>query len=238
MNQHETYQAKRHSLLQRLAKLRQMTCENGCTESEAAIAAQKIAAICAELQMSETEATIKANAGRCRLAIFNHDAETIAWTSALNGVKRLFNVKIWNSHEYIQIGKLQKKIRVIRILGLPDDVDAALALTEIIYCAIITSTIQWLSQANSKRHVNDFQFGMATRLNQRVVELMPVVNKVQALVVLKHQIIEEEFETLGYKLHSSRKTITNPFAFAAGTRAADNIALKQHAEVGQTLRLK
>lgn len=76
-----------------------------------------------------------------------------------------------------------------------------------------------------KRKRADFAAGMIARLQQRIDELKPKMQTGRGLMVLKDQLVKDEFAKLGIRLHNvnSGRTRLVPQAFARGFAAGAHV---------------
>ncbi len=217
---HIAPQNSRDALITRVRKLSKMTTANGCSESEANFAAEKIAAIMAEHALTQDELSIKADAAHCiqdEFIFFGKDFGE--WYALTGAIARLYSCRTWGSYErnedILGLG-FSTQVKPFVFYGFATDVCAAISTMSICFTAVATEADR---QRSKKR---DFGMGMVARLCQRVNDMKKVVPTGTALIVLKDQLVTAEFTKLGLKLGkaraSTRKIDSAAYAkgFAAG----------------------
>lgn len=222
----------RNEVISRIQKLQKFTTQNGCTEHEALRAAEAIARLVDEHQLSETE--LRREQSTCRNGTDGYVGPT-QWAITTPAIGRLFSVVIYTESDNISIGGLSMPVTRLHAFGYPTDVEAALAMTQLCYTAIATETEQW--RKNHKGQALSFRTGMAARLKQRIYDLIPRRNST-ALIPLKNQLVKQEFAKTGVYLRSAtHSTARDRNAFAAGQAAANRVALNREARIGSTKRI-
>jgi hypothetical protein len=234
----------RDSVISRIQKLQKMTTERGCSESEAVIAARKVAELIAEHNVNDTELRLRTDAKGClhdELLIFG--VQTTGWLSVTAAISRLFSVQSWYSKEFedpFGIGLVERRLSV-HYYGYPEDVAAAVAMTSICRVAIETELIRW--KKNSKGNNESFRIGMASRLYERILDMIPTTqpSNSRSLIPLKNQLVNEEFakycreNRLRLGTEGGRH-IRDHSAYSAGRRRAENVSLRGRKEVGSSQR--
>jgi hypothetical protein len=237
--------AQRDAIIAKIQKLRAMTIQNGASENEASVAAAAIARLMAEWDISQSEADVRREASRCGQDYFCILRESPhEWRQVEIGIKRLFHLKVWASQfseDILGLGWPQYFTK-ISFFGLPADVEAGRSLAEICHTAIANESLaesNRMGRAKGKaQYLASFRYGMAERLKERIIELIPVVPTGTGLIVLKNQLVTEEFAKLGISLRNEGIRIQlNPTAFAAGQTAAGRVNLGQSRQVSGTKAL-
>ena len=237
---------ERDSIVNRCRKLSQMTIANGCSEAEAAFAAKKLAALMAEHNVSQSEYSIRRDAAQCLKdeLVFMEDSIS-DWATVCLGIQDLYSTKAWMQNFYedvLELGIPQKIVKVY-YFGLPADVAASIAMTQICAAAINTESIAWGKENKLKGRgkalkLKSFRLGMAVRLKEIIRGLKPQVQTGTALVVLKNQLVTEEFAKLGMKLGKARSAgVADPTAYAAGQQRANSVRLGHASEVSGTRQI-
>jgi hypothetical protein len=228
----------RDAIIARIQKLRAMTIAAGASETEAAFAAKRIAELIAEHSIGETEFTLTRDRLSCtrdRFAVMASAPEE--WRAVMHPIKQLFSVKAWGERELSDILGIGRPIelKVYHFFGFPADVAAAVSLAEICQLAVLgavlpaTKALGAPTRGNAKRlWTASFRTGMAQRLAERITALIPppVMSQGTALIVVKDQLVTEEFAKLGLRLvPRSFGTVADPHALAAGRAAAERVDL-------------
>jgi hypothetical protein len=222
MTQATSQQASRETLATRVRKLQKMTTQAGCSESEAAFAASRIAAIMAEHALTQDELSLKEDAAHCIKDEFIFWGSDFGdWRGLQGSIARLFGVKTWAglSREEDELGLgFTTRVKPFVFFGLANDVTAAIATMSICFSAVATTA------ERERRKRQDFAAGMIARLAKRIDELRPKVQTGTALIVLKAQLVNAEFAKLGLRLVSARGSRTvDPAAFARGFAAGAHV---------------
>jgi hypothetical protein len=232
----------RSALIERIRKLSRMTVAAGATEAEAASAAALLAKLMADHSVGWDELKLKAAAGEClsdHVSSFNPRFDD--WMQLGGGIAKLFEVKCWldrSTEDLLGLGFAQQSCKII-YFGLPEDVAAAVAMTQIVAAAVhveagafATGLPRGTKSAEAERKIKSFRAGMIARLGARIVELTRAARAVrptgQALVVLKDQLVSAEFAKLGLSLGtwSPRRSALDSDAYAKGRAAGDRANLR------------
>lgn len=234
------------SILARIRKLSAMTVANGCSETEAAFAMQKLNEIMAEYNPTEQE--LRAEATRCEGQVLRTmDKDYRDWWKILTPIAKLWGCHSWH-HCHIEdlFGLGQPQVfNEFHFFGIPTDATAAMSMTAMCFSAIQTEASAWTKlqrkcAKSSERNelLRSFRVGMADRLQERIIAMIPLrpeMSTGQGLVVLKDQLVNAEFAKLGLKLHygSTATREVDPRAYAAGQAAASNVNISPGQSVGR-----
>lgn len=232
----------RDAIISKLRKLSSMTTANGCSEAEAQAAAAVIARLMAEHAISQNEYSIRAEAASCTQDFFLDVCSELAdWTLVCKPIAKLFGTKAWASaktEDLLEIG-LPITYHQITYFGLPADVAASLAMTTIISMAINTESTSWRKTHRGK--AQDFRMGMIDRFIERLAGLTPppVPSSGTSLIVLKDQLVTEEYAKLNMRLRANNRRFTTPNtpAYAQGRAAADRSDLGRGQRLAQGPKL-
>lgn len=213
----------REKLAARIRALRAKTVENGCTEAEALAAAEKLAQLLADHNMTMDEADLRAS------PFAKHDHQgggTVGlklWKVA-NAVADLTNTRTW-------AGGRSAPSR-ITFLGLSHEVEVAAYLLAICERAMQTEarklmrTVQHLPQIKQAAKVVPFVDGMADRLASRIRDMIPPAQTGTGLIVLRNALIDQEMARQGIRLETgAARRPLDTAAYHAGQRAAEGVAL-------------
>jgi hypothetical protein len=229
----ETTPLSKDGLAQKLRALKNMTVANGCTESEALIAAAKAAELLERYGLSLQELKAAAPDHVCDSDSVScgrrhtHEAQFLA-----PNIAEFTNTKIWLSRTGTDVR--------LTFFGLKADVQIASYLFIVFRTAIETEwAIYWWSHkrehyAHGKTVRKSFLMGMINRLNARLSTLIeaaksgPALSESRELIVLKAQIVEKAFRHLNLRLEKSRRTTRGYFdsrAYAAGQLAGEKVSI-------------
>jgi len=227
----------RDALIGRLQKLSKFTVQNGCTEAEATAAMAKVAELMAEHNIQQTELSVRVEAAGCVKEMFTEIGRGYSSLSGMTvAIGKLYNVKPWieqGSSDALGLGFHVDTISVT-FFGLKLDVAAAIATSEIITMAVQTELAKFTEQTKRSRQGKreradldaSFRQGMSQRISQRLADLLPSQQTGTGLVVLKNQLVIQEFNKLGIHLSSARQiTGGNSAAYAAGQAAGARVDL-------------
>jgi len=218
------------TIKQKIKALSKMTIENGCTEAEAMVAAEKLSQLLdqhglslADVKAGESEETKLGRdewtQGKSRL----HDGVMRVATA----IARLFDCKCWQNRG------------TLIYFGFPQDTAAAEAMTQLIHDAMEREWKAFKKEygdrydaAAFRRWRSSFITGMALRIRERLTEMKQQraqrTSDSRALVVVKDQIVEAGFkeETAGLHLRARRSLTAGrdrgvrDAGYAAGSRVA------------------
>ena len=230
--------ASKDSLVQRLQALQNMTVANGCTESEALVAAGKAAELLERYGLSMQELKAAApnqlcdqNSVNCGRPRHTHEVQFLAPVIA-----EFTKTKTWISRTSTEVQ--------MTFFGLKPDVQIALYLFNVFRAAMETEWTLYFVCYGVEQHFNrrtarrSFMLGMTKRLRARICELIekakgaPVLSKSREIVVLRAEIVEKAFKDLNFRFKKSRKTkfaLFDSEAFIAGELAGDNVSISSGA---------
>lgn len=235
--------ADRERAIDRIRKLRRMTVANGCTEAEALLALQRIAELIATYDLTDSEVNLRQDRGSCTKGLYSELRSTHAdWTLVCASIAKLFHCRAYQEFVFEDVFGLGTKEKILQVVffGYPQDVEACEAMTEICYTAINTESGKL--KRPRKLILQSFRQGMIQRLRERIKDMaiaQAPVSGSTALIVLKDQLVTEEFAKLNMrfrKTHTSTMSVDES-AYAAGQAAADRVNLGNRAYVGATKRL-
>ncbi|MCA3270145.1 MAG: DUF2786 domain-containing protein [Thalassospira sp.] len=228
-----TDMAELDKILARIKALRSKTVEQGCTEEEALLAANKVAEMLDHYGLSLTEMDIEQQ--QCASDIIETDRKrTAAFDSCLNAIAAFCDCRFW-------FQKSREDTYRHVFFGLPADVAGARYLYERISEAFKTETDAYkksaayldLPSAVRRKATESFQMGLARGRNDKIRRLKD--ERVQAmqknagrnLVVVKSKVIEDDLESLGIRLTATKKRGKSilPEAYESGLVSAETIDL-------------
>lgn len=216
----------REKLAARIRALRAKTVENGCTEGEAMAAAEKLAQLLADHNMTLDEADLRAS------PFTRHDHVGVGavglklWKVA-SAIAALTNTRTWTGGREAPTG--------ITFLGLSHEVDVAAYMLAICERAMRTEAsnlmrgVRHLPQIKQAAKIVPFIDGMADRLARRIREMIPPAPTGTGLVVLRNALIDQEMARQGIELEDggpARRPLDTA-AYRAGVAAGDKVALNR-----------
>lgn len=215
----------REKLAARVRALRAKTVENGCTEAEAMAAAEKLAHLLNEHNMTMDEAELRASPFATH---DHHGTGTVGlklWKVA-NAIEALTHTRAWS-------GGRNAPGRVT-FLGLAHEVEVAAYMLEICDRAMRTEaqrvyhTVRHLPHGKQVLKLVPFVDGMADRLSRRIRDMVKPTPAGTGLIVLRGALTDQEMARKGIELETSkaRPPIDNA-AYRDGQRAADGISLNK-----------
>jgi uncharacterized protein DUF2786 len=223
----------RDGLAQKLRALQNMTVANGCSESEAVVAATKAAELLERYGLSLAELKTAAPDHLCDSDSVNcgrrhtHEAQFLA-----PNLGEFTKTKIWLSRTGTEVR--------LTFFGLKADVQIASYLFTVFRTAMETEwAIYWAShkqehRSHGKTVRKSFLMGMIKRLNARLRALIeaaksgPAFSESRQIIVLKEQIVEKAFRDLNLRLEQSRRPTRVYFdsrAYAAGQLAGEKVSI-------------
>ena len=215
-----------------------MTVANGCTESEALVAAGKAAELLERygLTMQELKAAAPnqlcdENTLNCGRPRHTHEVQFLAPVIA-----EFTKTKTWVTRSSTEVQ--------MTFFGLKADVQIASYLFNVFRAAMETEwTLYWgcvgvEPNVNRRTTRRSFMLGMTKRIHARIRQLMektrsaPVLSQSREIVVLRAEVVEKAFQDLNLRFRKKRQKIPTTFdsmAFAAGELAGDNVSISSGA---------
>jgi len=221
------------SIKKRILALMAKTTENGCTEDEAMAASAMVQKMLHKYQMDLSD--LKIQESECLQGTYDAQQKTdpmVVW--CISAIGYFTDTKVWKHRD-------RDGWRSYKYFGLEHDVMIAEYITKICDWAIIfggedfKDTESWKLATKSKRVKlkQDYQYGMACRLSQRLTEMKDKQRfddkqtTGRDLVVVKDAVVEAEFNKLDLNLKKGRSSMrkVDSRAYAAGVAAGDKVAL-------------
>lgn len=227
----------KESIKKRILALMAKTTANGCSEEEAMAASQKVAELLNKYQMSLSDIKLREEAncrkGQYDTGLKSHPA--VFW--CLNAIGKYTDCKVW----FDLYGGADGKI-AYKFFGLDHDVIVAEYITKICDWAIIYGgedfkdhdAYRLTPKQKRSKVLEEFRIAMAYRLAKRLRDMKDAMDQKnrsdgRSLVVLKGQIVTEEWAKLNLHLGKAKKskgkTFTSQAAYDAGTAAGDRVQL-------------
>ncbi|WP_312139378.1 hypothetical protein [Brevundimonas sp.] len=215
----------REKLAARIRALRAKTVENGCTEAEALSAAEKLAQLLEDHNMTMDEADLRASPFAKHDHMGTGTVGLKLWKVA-NAVTDLTNTRTW-------AGGRDAPNR-ITFLGLSHEVEVAAYMLAICERAMQTEaqkvmrTVRHQPQIKQAAKLVPFVDGMADRLASRIRAMIPPVKTGSGLIVLRNALIDQEMIRQGIEIETGRsRRPLDTAAYHAGQKAADAVALNK-----------
>lgn len=205
-----------------IANLRMKTEENGCSESEALAAAEKLGKLLQEHDLTLDEATLGEEAKGAEKNVVRAPDEFAS--SIVVGIGKLCDLIVWRS------GPGQYSF-----FGTPADLEVAVYLYEILSFAIEDDCVKFMEKEGySMKKRASFRMGFASRVTERLKQLKAERDAAKArmsqtgtnLVVVKEALVKQEFDKLGIRLtKGGTQTAADMNAFGAGRAAGERVNL-------------
>lgn len=236
----------RDLIARRIRGLQAKTVENGCTEQEAMLAAEKIGQLMAQYRLTQTDLEFQEEPIEKREVDRRQEQKQVSEDSCLSGIQRYCGVKAWyTTHLW------PKKTRKLVLFGKRADCDHAEWLYKMIgptimsaaegYKAAMADEFRPMTMVHRRRAYLDFRMGMALRINARLIEMAKALEPTAktgsgtALVVLRTALVDAAYAELNLKLtKGSSRRFRGGDAYARGAAAGDRVNLNR--PVGSTTR--
>lgn len=218
----------------KIQKLLNMTTDHGASENEALLAAQKAGELMEFFDIHSSELDIKGTKSIQKSFDAIRYGRGNIGDSAIVVLSRMFDCKVWTSGN----GK-----NTYNLFGFPEDVEVAAYLYKVISNSILSEIKKYKFSneykelknqgVHGKTIASNFRLGIEGRVCQRLQEMANdkkenIVSKTgNALVLLKEQQVEDDFNDLGISLSSRRKYYSkfNEDAYVAGNNKGNDINL-------------
>jgi hypothetical protein len=227
------------------------TISNGCSEHEALSAMEGVGRLLSQYNLTMEECDVRESA--CKTIYMNigrirrHPID-----SCIVALANLVGAKVWFQRRWNKHGRLPS---AYAFFGQENDLELAEYLFKVIYAAVETEAAEFKQSEDYRRRGADpgyathhragfrrtayvaFQRGMACRIHVRLTELK-AMNDLEmqryrqggtALLVLKGQLVDDEFKRSKIKLQKDARSycITDPVSFEHGSRAGDKVNLSR-----------
>jgi hypothetical protein len=221
----------------RIQGLRSKTTDNGCTESEALLAAAKVAELLGQYDLSLTDVEIR-DAPCEQREYETYRKKRIPLDACIGAIANFCDCRVWR--EKNQAGEARYVF-----FGLRSDVEVAHYLTELIDNAVRSELGRYKTSAGYRRfrhqdrHVanSSFTLGMVASIADKLTAMTrerDAVNRDAVnngtrrdLVILKASGVDAELEKLDLKLRTLRRAtrMVSPTAYEAGETAGASLAI-------------
>lgn len=242
------------SVKRKIKALCARTVDNGCTEAEALVAADKIADLLSTFNLSMSEVELYGQ--KCETVTFTTNKTKDGVYYSWSGIAKLCGVRVWRT--------IGRKHYTWNFFGLEQDVALAKYLCEVINTSLQTAIAEfretpvWTEYTGHRRTLTaNYYRGFGNRMDSRLKQLArdnaekeAEANKYHAettvqigatddakvaaakattgtalISLAKVKMVEEEFKKLGMKLRSSTSTNTTRYNASANS-AGSNAASK------------
>lgn len=210
----------------RIRALREKTVANGCTEEEAASAAEMVAAMLAKYNLTVEECDVRENGFAKAETVLDDPVGERLWKIA-DGIAYMIDVRYWT-------GPVGSKPSVT-FFGFDHEVEIAGYLLDICRTAMadrmerLERECLLLRPSAKRRRIAPFLDGMADRLQRRLRDLKPEAPTGCGLVVLRNSLIDAELESEGIRIGDKNARASRDFEpdYKRGVAAADGVALNR-----------
>ena len=216
--------SNRDSLARRIRALRAKTVANGCTEAEAVAAAELLAALLQRYNMTLDEAELREQ------PFARHTEQHVDLVGArlwkvADAVSKLTGARYWQSRPGVHPIE-------INFFGLAHEVEVAAYMLEICAAAMRREecrVVGPLMTPRGRRRVAPFLDGMADRLRERILAMVPPVPAGTGLVVLRDALILKamELEGLRTEQRDARASRDLEPSYFSGRQAGDRVSLNR-----------
>jgi DNA primase large subunit len=224
----------------RIRKMSVRTVDNGCSEAEALQAMEMVGQLLEQYNLSMDEVDIREE--KCIQMLFDTGIKKSSpITKVAVAVAEYCTLRVWTDNFRKGSGQTMK----VALFGQESDVLMADYLLKLIHEAMKTESAKFVAKlpstmlkgARRTRKCN-FEEGFVIKINQRLrkmkveMEAHLAAQRVTgtALVVVKQQVVEEEFSKMGMKLRARYQTYKPkqvPEAKMAGYEAGDTVNLSR-----------
>lgn len=221
-----TDNAKARERIARIARaLAAKTVENGCTEDEALAAAEQLAKVLRDHNMTMDEAEARETPFKHHEEAHEDGVGQRLWKVA-DGVSYLTGTRYWTSPAGF------RPVRV-HFFGYEHEVDVARYLLEICARAMrgerdrLRKAYALLRPEVRKRRIVPFLDGMADSLRRRLKAMKPTLPPGKGLVVLRDELVVKAMEEEGIRLTAQQERRSRAYAetYRAGVEAGERVRL-------------
>ena len=216
---------EREKLAARARQLAAMTVENGCSEQEALTAARKLADLLQRCNMTLDEAMLRESRFKKQGKVIDDDVGARLWKPA-SAIAKLTNTTYWSAPRGMP--------HQVTFFGFEHEVLIAGYLLAICETAMrggqrrMERDAMLLVPTKRRAKVMPFLDGMADRLRERILEMVPPPQTGTGLVLVRDALITAEMDRRGIKLQDSRQRSSMDWGtYADGRAAADAVALNK-----------
>jgi hypothetical protein len=233
----------------RIKALASKTVDRGCSENEAMAAMAMVGKLLNQYNLTMSEIDVREQV--CSSITIPTGRSRNAIDSIVMPLASLFEAKVWRS---TRRNAQWKKESSYIFFGTEDDLEMIKYLYHVIEQALANEKLSFKHSAvyvmsrSKKAATRSFGYGMAFRIAERLREQKAEMNAAEAfrtsttgtsLVVLKGQLVTDEFAKLNLKLTTvaSRRTVSNNAAFAKGHEAGNRVNLNRPINDGSNAKV-
>jgi hypothetical protein len=216
----------KESIIKKILALMAKTTENGCTEQEAMLAAKKVQQMLHDYQLSLSDLEIRES--KCEQVDYDTMEKDPFASLIATGIAIFTDTRCWR--------ETRNGYTHIMFFGLEHDVIVAEYILKICDWALVNgwedSKDEYPKQGRPK-FKKSYMHGMASRLRERIVAMKneqkqaDIESSGRDLVVIKGQVVTEEFAKLGLNLTRGKRSSfsVDPGAYSQGSIDADKVGL-------------
>ena len=237
------------NIIDKIKKLQQRTTDNGCSQNEAMISAQKISDLMQTYRIKEDQINFDTDDIKRLFYEFSnafgrsHHPVVFAY----KGIEAICGVKLYCTTDRITDDNYNtKKVFKLAITGFDADVEQAKYLVYVVQKAIDTEIVKFKKgnvYKNSERKISLVN-GFAQAMSDQIGERLKTMAKDNAwktyqekkkqnletgkdLVIVKGQLINQWLKNKGVTLRSSTTSRSNTSASGLGKNAGNNVSLNK-----------
>lgn len=219
--------SERENLAAKIRALRAKTVENGCTEDEAIAAAAKAAEMLERYNFTLDEVELRASPFEMHTERYGDEVGRPLWRVAA-AVATLTNTRYWASRPGVFP-------RELTFFGFAHEVEVASYMLEICAGAMRREQSRILHGGDTahtpraRRAIRPFLDGMADRLRERILEMVPPRPTGTGLVVLRKELVEAAMAEAGMQTQKGRGDVSRDHeaSYRAGAVAGEGVALNK-----------
>lgn len=223
------------SLRSRIQKLAKMTTENGCSIAEAENAARLLLRIASEngltidqiTSIPESEKAASLTTGDIAAQRKRHHEIQFS----INAIADFFDTRGW-------LWKNTNGTSGVRYMGFPADVEASVALTNILIAAMEREFAAFLNQYRGEVHGRtlrkNYMAGFCASVNSRLKQIKQghtLATQSTDLVVVKQDIIDKAIADINFRKTRPSSFSGNTAALLAGKEAGNRVDLQVRKEI-------
>lgn len=201
------------------------TVENGCTEDEALAAAEQLAKVLGDHNMTMDEAAARETPFKRHTETHEDGVGERLWKVA-DGIAFLTGARYWTSPSGFHP-------IAINFFGYEHEVDVARYLLEICARAMrgergrLHRAYALLTESARRRRIVPYLDGMADSLRRRLKAMKPAAPVGKGLVVLRDELVVKAMEAEGIKLDAQQERRSRAYAetYRAGVAAGERVGL-------------
>jgi hypothetical protein len=221
----------------RIQALRAKTIQNGCTEQEALAAADKVAELLDQHDLSLTDVEIRDEPCE-RAVVETYRKQRVPLDGCVNAIAIFCDCRVWREKNS------QGENRYV-FFGLSPDVAVAQYIADLVSTAMAAEVSRFKRTPGYLRHHPDdrrtvsvsFLHGMAASIGEKLTAMKHERDAVNAstgrdLMVVKQAVVDEELATLGLRFGKARATGRRVVGAAFGAGQAAGRKLRINPGVG------